>query len=281
MNLITSIQTMFKVPEGHTPKVLLGGGTEAKMFMKIWDGQIPDETLQKLDEAASVAKLPLNPFLVLLVQGEDGHIHAQTSLPLVKWTAEIHVEDSVSESKELIRITDWCAGFMQSFCANGTVAAYDLLTEMILLGEDNNPAFSIKASVKGVAPQREVRELSSFADDIGNVDEILGQMSSKQIKKAMAPIELNTNPIGQDFFFDMFKEKGSLPAQESGSFKELSKRVLGVKDASPEPVSVPIVNVDAEQRKVQQDIVDKYGMEALKDILSRSKQPLLVDDSSI
>lgn len=228
MNLTTNIEAMFQIPEGHTPKVIIGGGTNAKNFTGVWKDIAPDEASKDMDENSSKMKLPLSPVLVLLIQGEDGHIDTHISLPLQKWQALMKVEKSVDDTNDMKRITDWCAGFMHGFCASGTIAAYDLATNQVILGEKNG-VFDIESVANEVAPKKEAR----FLESIGSADDIL-----------------------------------------KGLFKPEKK--LMVKDESPKAVEVPIKNLDA--KKQQQDIKDKYGIDALKDMLKRTKKPLLLDD---
>lgn len=223
---------MFELPAGHTPKVIIGGGTNSKNFVGVWENVAPPEASKDMDENASKIKLPLSPAIVLLVQGEDGHIDTHICLPLQKWQAGMRVEKTVDDTNDIKRITDWCAGFMHSFCASGTIVAYDLATNQVILGEKNG-VFDIEAVANEVAPKKEARTLES----IGSVDDILkGLLTRKPEKK------------------------------------------LTVKDESPKAVEVPIKNLDTDAKKQQQDIKDKYGIDALKDILGRSGKPLLLDE---
>lgn len=235
MNPAEGLDAAFNVPLNHTPKVMLTGGTDFKNFSKVWADTVPEEKLKDMDENSSKNKVPLHPVMVLIVQGGDGHVHAQISLPLQEWSGDLVLEESVSDSKDLRRLTDWCAGFMEVFCFNGTVAAHDLDKNEVIFGTDSALITELVSAGK---PRRSVPSLES----IGSVEDILGQLGDKEIEEM--------------------------------------KRIP-VKDESPEEVKVPVENKAAEERKKQQEVADKYGFPALKELLEKMKQPLLIEEPKV
>lgn len=231
------VEAMFDVPEGHTAKVIIGGGTNFENFNATWHALIPEKILKDMNENATRANLPFSPVLILLAEGADGHIDASISLPLQKWAEGLSVEPSIYETNDLRRITDWCAGFLHSFCATGSVNSRDLITNQLDIGKETG-VFDMESAITASAPKREARILES----IGDVDEILGQLDTKGIEEM--------------------------------------KR-LPVKDESPEEVPVSIEKPQDKLRQTQQNIVEKYGFKALQDMLSRTKQPLLIDEPKV
>lgn len=244
----SEVEAMFEVPEGHTPKVLLGGGTNHKHFVKVWDSMVEEKVYKDMDNNASRLGLSLSPALVLIVQGDDGHVHALISLPLQKWQGNMRIHESIEESKDLRRTMDWCAGFMEVFCMNDTVTAVDLATDKVIFGDSSDIAFSIEGMVKDVRPKKDVRGTSGL--DIGSVDDILGQLSRPQIEK--------------------FQTKKSTKS--------------AVKETKEKYTRLPVKEEDSEEsklektRKEQQKIVDKYGFQALKEMMDRMKLPILIED---
>lgn len=242
MKMNSEVEAMFEVPKGHTPKVLMVGGTDHKNFSKAWEGMVDEKIYKDMDGNSSRLGLPLHPVLVLIVQGEDGHIHALISLPLQKWEVPLRVNDAIEESKDLRRVMDYCAGFLEVFCMNDTVTAVDLATNVAVLGDSKDGAFSLEEIVKEIRPKKDVRTL----DSIGNADDILGQLSKPQIEK--------------------FQTKKKEPKVE-----KLTR--VPMKEEKPEE------NKLEKTKKEQQAIVKKYGFPALKEMSERMKFEILVKDS--
>lgn len=228
------VEALFDIPEGHTAKVIIGGGTNFENFNATWHALIPEKILKDMNENATRANLPFSPVLILLAEGADGHIDASISLPLQKWAEGLAVEPSIYGTNDLRRITDWCAGFLHSFCATGSVNSRNLVTSQLDIGKETG-VFDMESAMIASAPKREVRTLES----IGDVDEILGQVSQQEMKR------------------------------------------VPVVNETPEEVPVAIEKPQDTLRKTQQEIVDKYGFQALQDVLSRTKQPLLIDEPKV
>lgn len=239
MNIKTEMNAMFDVPDGHTPKVLLAGGTEQDKFTRVWQ-EIPEDKLKDMDTNSSRLHLPVHPVFVLIYIGEDAHVHASISLPLQDLQEELHIEESILETKDLKRITDWVAGFMEAFCMNDTVTAIDLVTEQPIIG-GKNPAFSMQGLMKDIRPPKDMR-----LESIGDVDDILnGQLNAKEIEEIRHP-----SPEG------------------------LLKKAKAV-----EMKSIPVVEEDPNilLKKQQQEVVDKYGWKALEEMTKKMKQPILIE----
>lgn len=233
---------MFEIPEGHTPVVLIGGGTEESKFSRCFEESTGDKATNDMDANTSRAGMPLHPVLVLIVKGKNGHLHALMNLPLQKWDSPLVIEDSIEESRDVRRVTDWVAGFMHTFCANDTISAIDLITNAVLIGKEST---ALEVMVRGTRPTKDMR-----LESIGSVDDILnGQLGKEEI-------EAMTNK----------PEEGAIASLE---------RLL-VEDKTPELVQVPIINKDEEMRAQQQEIVDKYGWQALVDITKRMKTKILI-----
>lgn len=230
--LIDDIRKAFKVGDDHTPKVIISGGTDNIHLMRVFEAHGIETHVKDMDENASKAGMTLSPVLFLVNEHQD-HIDVDMHLPLQFWSAPINVDESVLESKDTKRITDWIAGFMYGFVSNRTVSAVDIATEKIILGSENTDIFSIANVLKSTRPKVARSELMSQEMDIGSPEEILG----------------------------------------------LTK--VDVANETPVAVSVPLLDKDADARAIQQDIVDKYGMKALKDLLTKTGQPLLVDKKKV
>lgn len=244
MKMTSEIQAMFEIPEGHTPKVLLGGGTDHKNFKKVWDSMVEEKVYKDMDNNSSRLGLPMHPVLILIVQGEDGHTHAFISLPLQKWQAPIRIQDTIEESKDLRRTTDWCAGFMEVFCMNDTVSAVDLVTNVVVFG-DKEGTFGIEGIVKAVRPKKDVRGTGGL--DIGSADDILGQLSKPQIEKFQKKTKKEPKIV--------LKEKLTrVPVKDESEAAKVEKT-----------------------RKEQQDIVDKFGYDSLKEMSKRMKFAIVID----
>lgn len=243
MKMNQEIEAMFEIPKDHTPKVLLGGGTDHKNFSKAWADMVDEKIYKDMDGNSSRLGLPLHPVLVLIVQGGDGHIHALISLPLQKWQAPLRVNGTIEESKDLRRVMDYCAGFLEVFCMNDTVTAVDLATNIVVIGDPNDGAFGLEGIIKEVRPKKDVRTL----DSIGDADDILGQLSKPQIEKFQKKVKKEPKIV--------IKEK-------------LSR--IPVKEEKPEEDKLE------KTKKEQQAIVKKYGFSALKEMSERMKFEILV-----
>jgi hypothetical protein len=233
------IEAMFEVPEGHTPKVLIGGGTNHKNFAKVWDSMVEEKVYKDMDNNSSRLGLPLHPVLVLLIQGDDGHIHALISLPLQKWDAPMRIESTIDASNDLRRVMDWCAGFMEVFCMNDSISAVDLTTNTVVLG-DPKASYGIEGVMSEIRPKKDVRGTAGL--DIGSVDDILGQLSKPQIEKFQKKVK---------------KE----PATEKVTR-------IPVKEEVKEEVRM---------KAQQQEVLEKYGKKALQELCKSMKMPLLID----
>lgn len=155
MNLTKELETLFDIPEGHTPKVLLAGQTDNEQFVE--------------DKG-------VHTVLALLVMGKD-HVHALFTVPALERDGEIDIDESLLKTNDLKRITDWLAGMLSAQCLRGTVGALDIVTEQTIIGED------IKELVKGVRPPVDLR-----LESIGSVDDILsGQLGKKEIDQMLKP----------------------------------------------------------------------------------------------
>lgn len=248
MKMQSELNAMFKVPEGHVPVAIISGGTDHAHFHKVWSGMMDEDIYKDMDGNASKRSMPLSPVMMLVIQSEDDkHLHTLVSLPLQDFQEGMRVEETIENSKSIQRVADWCAGFMETFCVNDSVMALDIVNQTVLVGDSATSVMSIEASIKGVRPQREVRGLES----IGDVDDILGQLSKPQIekfvtKKAMKkekPEEMKTIPVVEE--------------KEETLTDGLEKML-----------------------KEQEAIVKKYGYKALEDMAARMNMPILVKDKT-
>lgn len=238
MKTTKQIEGMFTIKEGHTPKILIGGGTNHQHFAPFWENAIGDKKLKDMDSNASRMGLPLSPLLVLLVQGEDNHIDAILSLPLQKWQGDLALDATIEATNDLKRITDWCAGFLDVFCMDNTVSAVDLATNKPFYGDPEKSPFGIEKVYQST--REDVRGTGGL--DIGSVDEILGQVSQSKTEKVMRT-------------------------------KKAEK-----KEIVEEPKIVEVKKEKKDILKEQQEIVKKYGYAALKEMADRMNMPILVQE---
>ena len=251
MKMSQEIEAMFEIPEHHTAKVLIGGGTDHKNFAKVWSDMLDEKIIKDMDGNSSRLGLPMHPVLMLIIQGEDGHLHALISLPLQKWQAPMRVHDSIEDSKNVQRMVDWCAGFMEVFCMKNTITAIDVTNQKVMIGDPKDAAFGLEAIVKDVRPKKEVRTLTS----IGSVDDILGQMSKPQIEK--------------------FEKKKTAPKKSTAKMTRVP-----VKDVVEEEKKADTEGEKLEKTRAdQQAIFDKYGYAALKEMTDRMNIPILIKKS--
>lgn len=242
---------MFEIPENHVPYVLLAGGTNQKHFKRLWEPMVDEKVYKDMDNNSSRLGLPFHPVLVLIIGGTDGHLHSLVSLPLQKWQDGLRVEETVESSKNIQRVTDWVAGFMETFCMNNSISAVQLDTGKVTLGNPDDAAFSVEGILKDIRPKKDVRGLG-MSGSIGSVDEILDQMSKPQIEKfTKKPKKTEAEKI------DIVEKMIRLPVKDINDAAEAKK---------------------AKTKKEQQEIVDKYGFKALKDMTKRLKVPIVVDE---
>jgi hypothetical protein len=244
MSFIDEIKRAFKVPANHDPRVILVGATDKSSFELVWGKHDLDEVTADMDENASKQGMSYSPVFVIVLEGKGGHIDAEIVLPLQSWGADLRLPKALRDSKDLQRITDWLAGFMEPFSMNDTVSGVDVQTGMLLFGDASMTAFNMDNVMKSIRPKRDKSELMNDAINIGTVEEILaGQMTVKEVEK------ITRKP-----------ERGAVSIEEEPDVKEPDLLKMA-EDAA---------------RKTQQDILDKYGFKALEELLEKTGKPLLV-----
>lgn len=249
MKLSQHIATLFEISEGHTAKVVICGGTDLKTFQPSMQRMLPEELLKEMDENTSRLGLSLHPVLATLMQGTDGHVHVNMALPLQKWSADMVIEPSVLESKGLSRITDWVAGFMEVFCMNDSISAYDLETEQMMIGSKNG-VYNLPDIIKDIVPKRELPAM----DSAGSVEEILGQMSNEEIEAVT--------------------EEGANKAAYIEKTEAVVERIIKSKDINEQDKEMVL-------KKTQQAVMKKYGYAALVELATKMGQPLLVKEPKV
>lgn len=243
MNLPELVKGMFKEKEKHTAKVLIIGGTDQTNFEAVWSKHDIEEYTSDMDANASKNRMVVSPVAVLLEEGEGGYIDARITLPLQGWVSDLRIEPSIEESKDLQRITDWVAGFMEVFCMNSTITGLDISTGAYVFSDEKHSVLKLDDILK--RPKKDKGDLMMDDQGIGSVEDILsGQLTQKEI--------------------DTF--------------------VQGKPEASVEAVEVPVAQEEAgsthtAMRATQEEIVAKYGYQALKDLVARTGQPLLIKKS--
>lgn len=248
------IQKMFDTPKDHTPIVTLVGSTDQQNFKVFWEKAGLEDVMDDMDANASKAGMPQSPVFITIVAGKDGHMHAQINIPLQQWSAGLHVDDYIEDTNNVQRITDWIAGFMETFSANGSVHAVDLRDGKTVFGSDTS---RVEDMVRALSPKKEKSELMSDSLSIGSVDDILnGQMSMEEIKDVEKP--------------DVTLDKAEAALKASSVIEAAAQKAP--------PVVVKLVKEvnDKDDKKVQEEILEKFGEKALKDLLARTKRPLLV-----
>jgi hypothetical protein len=223
MKYSIELKTMFKIPEGHEPVALIIGGTEEEKFTRQFDDKIEDSALKDMDVHSSQAGLATHPVMVVVIKGENGHLHSIMNLPLQNWQSGMVVEDAIEDSKDIRRVTDWVAGFMHAFCANETISAIDLTTgDKLIEGAD------MDSVVKSVRPKREIR-----LDSIGSVEDILAGQITKEEAKQIPVVDESPEEVEVPII-DVEAEKQEKMRREQAeivekfgwdALKEMSKRM--------------------------------------------------------
>lgn len=245
---------MFDTAEGHTPIVTLVGSTSQENFKVFWEKAELEDVMDDMDANASKAGMEYSPIFITLVAGTDGHLHAQINVPLQSWNSGLRIDESLAETKNVPRITDWVAGFMETFSANDSVHAIDLRTGALMFGTDKN---HVENMVRALSPKKEKSELMNDSMSIGSVDDILnGQMSVEDIKEIEKP--------------NVTLEKAEASFKASELLETITKGIPVEQAELVEEINT------RDDKKIQQDILDKFGEQALMDLLKRTKRPLLV-----
>lgn len=279
------MEAMFEIPDGHTPVVLISGGTNSEHFTRSCGDMLDEKYLKNMDENAARAGLPLNPFMVLLVQGKDNHVHAISALPLQKWQGELNVESSIEASKDIRRVTDWCAGLMELFCKDDSVHGVNLITGDIVFGDAKKGMMSLEATLKEVTPKREVRGTSDI--DMEDLGDFIGQLSKKEIEKKKGKSNVQ---VVEEGLASLKKITGTvlpetavnqlLQIATQDDAKTLLTRIPVQHDSKEEKVK--IVDADKEKKKKlikeQKEIVKKFGYPALKEMSERMKFEILIEE---
>lgn len=250
------VKRAFKVAPNHEPRVILVGATDKENFGLVWSRHGLDDETADMDENASKQGMSSSPVFVVISQGTDGHVDAEISLPLQMWSAPLRMEGNLRDSKDLQRITDWLAGFMEPFCMNNSVSALNVQDGKMMFGGDDT-IFNMDEVMKNIRPKREKSELMSDALDIGSVEDILaGQMTVEQIERVGRDARDAKEPLSQHSRLG--------PSLEEEADEENRRQQDVVKEEQEK------------SRITQQEIVDKYGFKALEELLERTGKELLV-----
>lgn len=259
MASIDEVQKFFQTPKGHTAKVIIVGATDKEHFKPFWEKEGLEDEMEDMDENASKLGMSYAPIFVVLNQSDkDKHIDAELIVPLQNFHAGLRIEKTILESKDIQRISDWSAGFLEIFCMNNSISALDILTGALLVGDSDGTQFKMDNVMRSIRGKKEKSELLGDAMDIGSVDEILGQqMSDKELKALSKKTpETKEKKVSLDRAENMIDIANNVKAITlSASTKKQADDVL---------------------KSVQETIMKKYGFKALEELLAKTGQPLLV-----
>lgn len=284
MKISKELETLFEIPENHTPVVLISGGTDFEHFTRNCGDMLDESKTKGMDENAARAGLPLSPFMVLLVQGADNHVHALASLPLQKWQYDLRLEPSIEESKDVRRVTDWVAGLIDLFCKDDTVHGMNLITGDIVFGDPKEGQMSLEATVREVTPKREVRGTSNI--DMEDLGDFIGQLSKKEIEEKVGKKKKSNVDIVEEGLEALRELTGrTLAPKEKAQLLEIAQKEDGVAPVKRTPIKTKeekVEVVDGEKTKKlikeQKDIVKKFGYDALKEMSERMKFDILIEN---
>ncbi len=249
MAFIDEVKKVFQTPKDHEPRILLVGATDKANFDLVWSQHQMEDVIESMDENASKQGMSYSPVFIVVNEGKGGHLDTEITLPLQAWSSDMRVDESLLQTQNTQRITDWLAGFMEPFCMNNSISAIDIKTGLLIFGDPKGTVFKMDNVMKSIRPKKDKNELMSDAIDIGSVDDILaGQMSVEEMDRVSGKTE------------DLKMKEETLEVIETVSV------------TSPDLAKL----AEMTARATQQDIVDKYGFKALEDILARTGQTLLV-----
>lgn len=179
------INSLVSLPDGFTPRVVVAGGTREREFKAVFNGMLPLEVTDMMDENASKVGLPFSPVMVIISEHTSGVVDAHMIVPLQKFSEPMRIEKSVL-SGGTQRVMDYVAGLMSSFCKTESLVANDVTTGQVLMGD--TAVIEVNEMLNVVTP-KESRKITEEMY-IGDPDEILKGLEIPQEPKVDPDIEI-------------------------------------------------------------------------------------------
>lgn len=255
--------------EGKTVKVIVVGSTDEIEIRKSMDDQhIPQTYIDQMPINRAKAASSANPFVFAIhTDDKTGELGVDASLPLDGWSSSMHIEHAIQRSKNLQRLTDWSAGFLEVMTFNHSVLGIEVATGALWIGDTDVLSDQLLKSMENSLDAIERKPTVPRAQMMKDAKDLdLGQML-QGLASLLEKHGIDTGKVKEEVV--VYDQQGVQDEFEPPANPVEVKKVEAKKKKEDTKLAL--------KRKEQQDIVARYGWEALEELSTRTKQPIVID----